>query len=99
MKCLTKSSGVKVGGLKGLGFLKKFAKMYNFLTAIWLPTAKFGPLSWEQPHTPNVNYCLYIFGPRVTGSRVVGLGPYVWPNVSWGLNREPSDSYYNSLTH
>ena len=73
--------------------------MYNFLTAIWLPTAKFGPLSWEQPHTPNVNYCLYIFGPRVTGSRVVGLGPYVWPNVSWGLNREPSDSYYNSLTH
>ena len=26
--------------------------MYNFLTAIWLSTAKFGPLLWEQPHKP-----------------------------------------------
>ena len=73
--------------------------MYNFLTAIWLPTVKIGPLSWKQTHTPCVNDCLYIFGSRVTGGRVVGLGPYVWPSVSWGLNREPSDSYYNALTH
>ena len=64
-----------------------------------MPTAKFGPLSWEQPHTPSVNHCLYIFGPSVTGSRVVGLGPYAWPSVSWGLNQEPSDSYYNALTY
>ena len=98
-KCLTKSSGLKVGGLKSLGFSKFFAKMYKFLTAIWMRTANFGPLSWEQPHTPSVNHCLYIFGSRVTGSHVVGLGPYAWQSVSWDRNREPSHSYYNALTH
>ena len=49
--------------------------MCNFLTAIWLTTAKFGPLSWEQPHTPDVNDCLGIFDPGVKESRIAGLGP------------------------
>ena len=49
--------------------------MYDFLTAIWLPTVKFGPLSWEQSHTPDVNHCLCIFHRRVTRSHVVGFEP------------------------
>ena len=73
--------------------------MYNFLTAIWMSTAKFGHYHGSSLTHPSVNHCLCIFGPWVSGSRVVGFGPYTWPSVSWGLNREPSDSYYDALTH
>ena len=77
-KMFDKSSGVKVGGLKcplKFRILTKVSKMYNFLTVIWLTTAKFGPLSWQKLHTPDINHCLYIFGPKVAGSCVMGFEP------------------------
>ena len=33
----------------------------SILTAIWLPTANFGPLSRGQPHSHNVNNCIFFF--------------------------------------
>ena len=39
-----------------------------------------------------------MFDPNVTGSFVMGLGPSL-VELLLGLNWEPSDSYYNALTH
>ena len=41
----------------------------------------------------------YIFDSGVTGSLVARLGPSARPCAQWGLNQEPSDSYYSALTH
>ena len=39
------------------------------LTAIWLPTANFGPLSRGQPHSHNVNNCIFFLNIRPEGHR------------------------------
>ena len=40
-----------------------------------------------------------IFELKVTGKLVSRLCPYAQSSAQWGLNQEPSDSYYNTLTH
>ena len=39
------------------------------------------------------------FDPKVAGSLVTRLGPQAWPSAYWGLNRDPSTSHCNALTH
>ena len=41
----------------------------------------------------------YIFDPKVTENPVARLGPYARLSALWGLNREPSNSYYSILIH
>ena len=50
--------------------------LFFALTAIWLPTANFEPLSRGQLHSPDVNHCIFtFFGPKVTGSLETRSGP------------------------
>ena len=64
-----------------------------YLAALW-PTL--GPLSRRQPHSPDVNYCVLHFRHRKPRNKVASLRPV---ECVVELNREPSDSYYNGLTH
>ena len=39
------------------------------------PAANFEPLSRRQLHSLDVNHCVFIFDPKVTGNLVTKLGP------------------------
>ena len=47
-----------------------------FLMALWLPHSQLWAIIKGQPHSPDVNHCVFnVFDPKVTGSLVTRLDP------------------------
>ena len=78
----------------------KYIYIYIFNCYLASPRPTLGHYRGDSLTRPMlITAFFYIFDPKVTGSLVTGLGPWARPSAEWGLNREPSDSYYNALTH
>ena len=66
------------------------------------PKQNFGPISRGQPHSPDVNRCIFNnFNSMVTRNLIKRLGAYAQPSAQWDLNWEPSNSNcnFNPLRH
>ena len=78
-------------------YLARYLFFFHYYLANPGPTL--GHYRGDSLTHPMLITAFYIFDPKVTGSLVPRLGPEARPSAQWGLNREPSNSYYNALTH